>query len=293
MLTLAFGTVYFSWGASFVATKVMVTEVPPLLASGLRFFTGGLVLMAIAAWRGAQLPRDMREWRHILVMALLAVVLSNTFNVLGMNQGVASNQSALLNATAAFWIALLGTLGAGGVRLGKRGVGGMLLGFAGVAMVMSPSKGAALSHLGWQLAILFGCMTWAGATAYFRHVRPTTAPLMFTGLQMVCGGLMVLPTGLLMGEPMVFQWSLRGFAAFAYLVVFSSCLAYSCFAYLMVRVSPTQLGTYAYVNPLVATILGWWLLGEVLSPIQWLGAAVILTGVAVVNLPASAPGQAD
>jgi len=290
LLLGSFATLYLVWGSSFVATKIMVTELPPVLAAGVRFAIAGLLLGALARARGALVPRDATEWRHAFAMGALMVLVSNGANGLAM-QHVASNQSALLNASSAFWIALLGTVGSQGHRLPKRTLAGLAIGFAGVALLLWPRGGFAAANLGWQLLILFGCIAWAGATLYHRVAKPATPALMFTAMQMLAGGLLTLPVGLALGDAAEWRWSPPGLAALGYLVVFSSCLAYAAFAYLMTHTTPARLGTYAYVNPVVAAVLGWALLGETLSGLQLAGMAVILAGVVLVTLPAARPAD--
>jgi drug/metabolite transporter (DMT)-like permease len=154
-----------------------------------------------------------------------------------------------------------------------------------VALVLWPRGGFSAAHLGWQLAIIGGCVGWAGATLYHRLVKPSTAPLMFTALQMLVGGLATAALGLLGGDAAEWRFTVRGHLALLYLVLFSSCLAYTAFAYLMPRTTPARLGTYAYVNPVVAAVVGWALLGETLGGLQLVGSAVIVLGVALVTLP--------
>ena len=286
LLVASFATLYLVWGSSFVATKVMVGYLPPLLSAGIRFTTAGLLLGALALARGARLPASLREWRHAAVMGVLTVLVSNGVNALAL-QHVASNQSALLNASAAFWIALLGMLGHRGHRLTPPALAGLAIGFGGVALLVWPHGGYTDANLGWQLLILVGCVAWACATLYHRTVQPTTPALVFVAMQMFTGGLVTLPVGLLAGGLADWQWSPGGLAALAYLVVFSSCLAYSAFAYLLNHTTPAKLGTYAYVNPVVAAALGWWLLDEALGPVQLVGMAVVVVGVALVTLPGS------
>jgi drug/metabolite transporter (DMT)-like permease len=284
LMLAAFATLYLVWGSSFVATKILVTELPPLLSGGLRFMAGGLLLGLVARALGARLPTVAIEWRHALVMGLLLVVVSNGANVLAMRH-VASNQSALLNASTALFIPLLGTLGAHGHALSKRTMAGLALGFAGVALVLLPRGGFSAANLGWQIVILSGCVGWAGGTLYHRLVKPQTAPLMFTALQMLLGGIVQASIGAAQGEAALWHWSPAGHLAWLYLTIFSSCFAYAAFGYLMTRTTPARLGTYAYVNPVVAAILGWLLLGETLSAVQILGSAVILVGVGLVTMP--------
>lgn len=284
LVVASFAILYLVWGSSFVATKIMVTDLPPLLAAGIRFTSAGLLLGVVATALGARLPRERTEWRHALVMGTLMVVVSNGINNVAM-QYVASNQSALLNATAAFWIAILGTLGAQGHALPARTRIGLAIGFLGVALVLWPRGGFSVGNLGWQLAIIAGCIGWAGATLYHRLAKPRTAPLMFTSMQMLLGGVLTTTIGLAAGDAAEWRYTPAGHAALLYLTLFSSCLAYTAFAYLLPRTTPARLGTYAYVNPVVAGVVGWLLLGETLSGAQLAGSAVIVLGVALVTLP--------
>lgn len=284
----AFFVLYVVWGTTYVANKFLVMDLPPLLAAGTRFVAAGLVMVALAMHRGAKLPQAAIEWRHVLVLGFCTVVLSNSINVMGLRY-VPSNQAALLNASSAFWIALLGTVGSRGHVLPARVLAGLALGFAGVALLLWPHGGFSGQHLGWQLAMLGGCLGWAIGVMYYRLVRPATAPLMVTALQMLCGGTMTTLLGLANGDVARWQWTLRGQLSLVYLILFGSCLAYAAFTYLMTRTTPARLGTYAYVNPVVAALLGWWLLGETLSPVQLVGSGVILAGVALVSLPAARP----
>lgn len=284
LVLAAFAVLYLVWGSSFVATKIMVTDLPPLLAAGLRFTTAGLLLAIVAAALGARPPKSRIEWRHALVMGGLMVVVSNGINNVAM-QYVASNQSALLNASAAFWIAILGTVGSRGHALPVRTRIGLAIGFLGVVLILWPRGGFSASNLGWQLAILAGCIGWAGATLYHRIAKPATPALMFTSMQMLVGGLLTTMIGLAAGDAAEWRFTVPGHLALLYLTLFSSCLAYTAFAYLLPRTTPARLGTYAYVNPVVAAVVGWLLLGETLSGVQLAGSAVIVLGVALVTLP--------
>lgn len=284
LVLTCFAILYLVWGSSYVATKILVGELPPMLAAGVRFGLAGALLMALASWRGERVPDSRVEWRHAAIVGLLMVVVSNGCNMLSMRY-VASNQSALLNASSAFWIALLGTLGRHGHALSWRTRIGLAVGFAGVALILWPRGGFSATNLGWQLLILVGCFGWAASTLYYRTVRSTTPVLMFTGMQMLVGGSVAFVLGLANGDAALWQHTVRGYASLGYLLLFSSCLTYTAFAYLITRTTPARLGTYAYVNPVVAAVLGWALLDETLSALQLVGSAVIVGGVALVTLP--------
>ncbi|HXQ64052.1 MAG TPA: EamA family transporter, partial [Steroidobacteraceae bacterium] len=247
LLYLCFTAVYLIWGSAFAATKLVVHDLPPLLAVGLRFTIAGTGLTVVAAWRGAALPRRAREWQHFAVMGLFLIVLSSGLNALAMRH-VASSQSALLNVSSAFWIPLLGTLGARGHPLTARAAVGLLLGFAGVVVLMWPHAGFALANVGWNFVILAGCFAWALGTQYYRRIGSVTPALMFTALEMLIGGLALDAIGLVGGDIRRWHATWPSVGALAFLTIFSSGIAYTAFGYLMRNTTPARLATYAYVN---------------------------------------------
>jgi drug/metabolite transporter (DMT)-like permease len=284
LLLGSFATVYVVWGSSFAATKFMVQSLPPFLAGGARFIVAGLLLTLVALGLRQALPRAARDWGHIAVMGLAQVVLSSGLNVLAMRH-VASNQSALLNASSALWIPLLGALGARGHPLTLRVAAGIATGVVGLGLLLWPKQGFALADLGWQLVVVSACFAWALGTLYYRAIRTTLPLLMFMALEMLLGGLALCALGFGLGEGPRWRPDASGLAALGFLMLFSSCFAYTAFGYLMHHTTPARLSTYAYVNPAIAAVLGWLLLGERMSPTQLAGTGVILVGVVAVSLP--------
>lgn len=283
LVLLALATVYLVWGSSYLATKVMVSTEPPLFAAGLRFTLAGLLLGAVAWWRSGPPTLNRDELRQVAVVAAGSIVISNGFHVLGM-QYVASNVAALLNATPALIIAWLGTFGRRASPLTADARYGLVLGLGGVALVLMPGQGAMpLAGFGGALLVMIGCVGWAVATAYFRNATIVNTPTMFLSLQMLGGGLALLAWAGLAGETFSWSWTLPGTAAFLWLTLMSSCLAYSAYAFLTLHTTPVLVGTYAYVNPIVAALLGWLVLGERLAPAQLAGMLVILVAVALVT----------
>ncbi|HEU5468424.1 MAG TPA: EamA family transporter [Steroidobacteraceae bacterium] len=281
-LAIALATVYLVWGSSFIATKVLVTDEPPLFAAGLRFSIAGLLLAGFAAWRHGPPVLTRTEVRHVLLMALLAVLISNACHVTAM-QTVQSNTAALLNATPALWIAWLGTLGPRKRPLAAAQQLGLFVGLAGLLMILAPKGGFRVAGLGWQLLILLGCLSWSLGTTYHRNAEAANPPLMFVALQMLAGGLGLLALAALARQTFDVDWTPRAVAAFLFLTLASSCLAYSAYAWLTVHAAPAVVGSYGYVCPVVAAFLGWLVLGEKLSWIQIAGMAVILGGIALVT----------
>lgn len=282
-LIVCFAVIYLVWGSSYLAMRIGVEHLEPALFAGVRFVLAGVVLVGVAALRGARFPVDGVQWKHVLALAVFSVLVSNGINNWAI-QWVPSNQSALLNATSAFWIAGFGTLGPRGHSLSTRAQTGLVIGFIGVALILWRPGGFTFQALGPQLAILCACMSWALGTLYYRSVQVETDPLMFTALQMLIGGLLILATGAATESLGSWEWSWPGVGTLLYLTLFSSCFAYTAYAWLMVNTTPDRLATYSYVNPAVAAVLGWLVLAERLSALQILGMVVILAGVMLLTL---------
>jgi drug/metabolite transporter (DMT)-like permease len=280
---LSLAAVYLIWGASFAVTKFMVGGLPALLAGSARFLGASALLLTLALHRGERVPTQRREWRHFLVMGISQVVLSAGVNALALKH-LPSNQSALLNASGALWIAILGSLGSKGHPLTRPVAAGVALGFLGVALLVWPQDGFSLADFSWQLIVLGACLSWGIGTIYYRRTRIETPMLMFTALNMFVGGLVLLCAGTLTGELPQWHWHWPNLMALAYLMVFNSGLGYTSYNYLTRHTSPALVSTYAYVNPAVAALVAWLALGENLSRHQLEGMAIILVGVVLVSL---------
>jgi len=280
----AFAALYVIWGSTYLAIRVGVGTLPPALFAGARFLAAGLLLAIVARLIGQRVPRDRREWKTIAVASVFLLVGANGLVVWG-EQWVPSNQAALIAATVALWLAGLGALGPQGEAFSRRRLSGLLTGFAGVAMLMWPAEGFVLTHFSAQLAILLAALSWAAGSIYMKRRQPTTPPLMAAAMQSLTGGVLLGLIGFVDGEATRWVWNVEALTALAYLIVFGSCLAYAAYIWLLHTVSPTALGTYAYVNPAVAVVLGGWLLGESLNRYQIAGMLVVLLGVVMVSLP--------
>ena len=283
-LFLCFAAVYLIWGSTYVVASVGVHIMPPILFGGIRFICAGILLGVTALALGRKFPLDATEWRHLLIVAAGSVVIPNGLTNWAM-QYVASNQTAILNASAALWIALLATQGRRAHALDTRTTIGLFIGFGGAVLIVWPGGGLDTSHFGMQLLILLGVFVWSATTVYIRNVHSKLDLLAFSAMQMLLGGVMMTGVGLALGEADEWVWSPTGLAAMAYLTVASSCIAYTAFSWLARNTTPAMAGTYSYVNPAIAAILGWWFLDELLSANQLLGMAIMFAGVALVSWP--------
>ena len=282
-LALALGTIYLVWGSSFLFSKIGVDHLPAALFAGARFLTAGCVLALVARyWRGEPWPAVAVEYRHVAIAGLCMVFASNGLNVWAI-QFLPSHEAALLNGTSALWIAGLGVFGRRGHPLSARALLGLGIGFAGMTLMLAPGAHPHPASSLAKLGVLAGCFAWALGTLYYRSVDTRMGPLMFVALQMIFGGALLLAVGFADGEAARWTISLPGMISLGYLTFVSSCLAYSAYGWLALNTTPAVIGTYSYVNPAIATFLGWQFLGEELTRAQVAGMIVVIAGVLVLT----------
>ncbi len=283
-LIACFATVYLVWGSTYLVASIGVHALPPILFGGFRFIAAGTLLGLVALSLGRKFELDATEWRHLLIVAVGTVLIPNGFTNWAL-QHVASNQTAILNASAALWIALFATRGRRAHALDRRTVLGLVVGFAGTALIVWPSDGVIAGDFAMQFLVLVAVFVWSASTVYIRNAHSKLDLLSFSSLQMLLGGVMMTAVGFAMGEGQQWTWSKPGLLAMAYLTVASSCLAYTAFSWLARNTTPAMVGTYSYVNPAIAAVLGWWFLHEHLGANQITGMAIMFAGVALVSWP--------
>jgi drug/metabolite transporter (DMT)-like permease len=198
-------------------------------------------------------------------------------------QWVDSGQAALVVATSALWLAGLGSLGPHGVPIGRAPALGLALGLLGVGLLVGAGLRIQAGPPFAYGALIVAPLLWAAGTIYARRRTVACAPVMNTALQLSLAGIALSAIGLARGETVPAQIDGRAVAAILYCAILGSCVAYSAFLWLLHRVSPALLGTYAYVNPAVAVVLGSALLSERMRPSQWIGTLVILAAVVLVT----------
>jgi drug/metabolite transporter (DMT)-like permease len=284
-IALALGAVYVLWGSTYLAMRLAIVTIPPFLMAGTRHFVAGATLYAFARLRGAARPR-LLHWRSAAVIGFLLLMIGNG-GVVWAEQRVSSGMAALLICSEPMWIVLFAWLRRDGRRPNPRVVAGLLLGFAGLVVLVQPGGGEAASvdRLG-ALALLVASISWAAGSIYVQRAILPASPLLATAMQMLCGGVLLLGTGLATGEPARFALrdvSASSALAVAYLVVFGSLIGFTAYTWLLRVASPVLVSTYAYVNPVVAVFLGWLLLREPVTLGTLAGAAVILSGVALIT----------
>jgi drug/metabolite transporter (DMT)-like permease len=283
----AFAAVYIIWGSTYLAILYAIETLPPFLMAAARFLIAGGLLYAWSVSRAPRAP-TREEWRAAFVIGGL-LLLGGNGAVVWAEQMVPSGVAALLVAITPCWMVLLDWLWHGSARPGVRTVAGLLLGFGGIGLLIGPSAiiGAGNVHPVGALVLMIGSFSWATGSIYSKRAPSAPGALLFTGMQMLMGGLLLTGAGVLTGELGRIDpagVSLKSLLAVLYLIVFGAIIGYSAYVWLLRVSTPARVSTYAYVNPVVAVLLGWALAGEALSARMGIAAAIIITGVALITL---------
>jgi len=288
---LAFGLISFVWGTTYLAIAVAITTLPTFLFPGIRFIIGGLLLLGICLARGRKLPRSASDWGNLALIGFLMVAVGNVAVVFSEHH-ISSGFAALLIATAPFWMAFLEMLRPEGERLTRRKIAGMLVGFAGVGVLVAPELRANF-NAGFAISVVIvqlSALAWNfGSIRSKYHVSPSVGPLVAASLQMIFGGIAASLIGLAPGESPAFHFTAQSLAAFLYLIVFGSVIAYTSYVYALSKLPTSTVSLHTYINPAVAVFLGWIVLSE---PLRWNAIAamfIIFAGVALVETRRRSP----
>lgn len=285
-LLTGFSALYLLWGSTYLGIKFAVETLPPFLMAGGRFVLAGGVLYALLRLRGVAAP-TAAQWRASVLSSALLLLGGNGLVTWGQ-QTVATGRAALIIATTPLWMVVLGWLFYRGERPSGRVWLGLAVGFVGAALLIRPAANTAESSLGGLLALALAPVAWSLGSLETRRLRPAENTLLTSAMQMLLGGVLMLLVGAGLGEvPTLLsgQVATRSVVAFLYLTVFGGLVGFSTYAWLLHVASPTAVSTYAYVNPLVAVLLGWAVLDERLDTAVLLAAALILGAVVLITLP--------
>jgi drug/metabolite transporter (DMT)-like permease len=288
-ILLAFGIIYFVWGATFFAIRVGVREVPPLLFCAMRFTAAGLLVYLWATAKNEQQPTP-RQWLSAFLLAFLIFVIDYGL-LFWAEQRVPSGIAAMIMATIPAFMALSEIIILRTQRLTARLSVALLAGIAGVAVLMSRSillgklSGTPIDMAG-AAGLIIGAISWSIASALARKLPLPASKVMSSGAQMLAGGAMLLAVSAARGEWRGFDLravSGRAWIALVYLVFAGSIAGFTAYVWLLHRESPTRVGTYAYVNPVVAVIIGYFLGGEPLGARTMLGGVFVLASVVTIT----------
>jgi drug/metabolite transporter (DMT)-like permease len=285
-ILLTFAIIYFVWGSTYLAIRVGVREVPPFLFAAMRFVIAGSALFAWMRARGTPTPTT-REWSAAGFLAVLIFVFDYGL-LFWAERRVPSGIAAVMLATIPAFMAIGEITILRTQRLTARLAIALLIGIAGVAVLVGPSMrlgGAPVDHRG-AVALIVAAVSWSIAASLNRKLPQPAAKAMSSGLQMLCGGILLLLASAMLGELRGFHIrsvSREAWFALIYLIVAGSIVAYTAYVWLIHHESPTKVGTYAYVNPVVAVIIGYFFGGEPLGPRTLLGTLFVLISVVVIT----------
>ena len=284
-VVLGFATVYVIWGSTYLGMRVGIESIPPLLVAGIRHLLAGLILYPLMRWKTGERP-TWAQWRTSIVTGSLLLFIGNG-GVCIAELTVPSGVAALLVATVCLWMVLVDWVRPGGTKPSRRVVAGIVMGFAGLALLVGPE------HLGGSKRIdpvgagilVVASLAWACGSLYSKHNEMPQSPMLGVAMQSLAGGVLLWVAAFFTGEVRalhVAAISPRSWVAIAYLIVFGSGMGFTAYLYILKKSSAARVGTYAFVNPVVALFLGWLMAGETITLRTVLAAAVILTAVILV-----------
>jgi len=281
----AWVTICVVWGTTYLAIRVALDSFPVLLLAGLRWLSAGVLLAGVSVISGRRLPGP-RLWGSLALLGFLMNVVGNGF-VVWAEQFVPSGLTAVVVASVPFWSVAVEAWLAAGERMGAVALLGLVLGFLGIVILVWPEVAAGgrqgRAMLLGVAALQVACLGWALGTSYTKRHPLATDPLAAATIQMLFSGAMLLALGTAAGEWPDLHVTPRSLAAMAYLVLAGSALAYTAYMYAVAHLPISTVALYAYVNPLIAVVLGWLLLGEPFTMRIVVASGLVLSGIAVVR----------
>jgi len=292
-LVAAFAAVYLLWGSTYLAIRFGVETIPPFLMAGTRHLAAGLLLYLWTRARGGPRPQA-RHWGSAAVIGGLMLLGGNGL-VTWAERRVPSGLAALIVASVPIWMAVFEGIEKR-ARPGIAVIGGLLLGLAGIALLVVPGRFAGNGHvdpLG-AAALVTAALCWSAGSLYARRAALPPSILTATAMEMIAGGAWLWTAGLLFGEGSRLDLaavSARSAISLGYLVVFGSLIGFSAYVWLLHATTPARVSTYAYVNPIVAVVLGALFAGEAVTPRVVIAALVIVGAVVLIIASRSRPAK--
>jgi drug/metabolite transporter (DMT)-like permease len=282
----AFASIYLVWGSTYLAIRYAIETIPPFIMGGARFLVSGAMLYAWARYRGAPRPSRL-HWRNAVIAGAF-LLLGGNGAVVWAEQFVPSGLTALLVSILPFWLVIIEWARPPRRRPGSVILAGLVLGFIGIIVLVGPGNVGGhgdIRPLG-ALVLIIGSLSWAIGSFWSRDAQLPQSGLLTTGMEMLGGGALLLIVGALSGELSRFDIhhvSKVSTIGLLYLITFGSLIGFTSYIWLLDKVSPARLGTYAYVNPVVAVLLGWAIAGEQLSIRTGVAAAIVICAVALIT----------
>jgi drug/metabolite transporter (DMT)-like permease len=271
------------WGTTYLAIRIALQTVPPMLMAAFRWTIAGAIILGALALAGERLP-SRRTWPSLTLLGILLIGFGNGA-VVWAEQSIPSGLTAVLVAAAPFWMVGVERFMPNPDALTGRRIAGLIVGFAGIVLLVWPELqlGAGRSFLVGVAATQLACLGWAIGSAYSRRRRRDENVLATAALQMLFGGLCMLLVGLARGELAVLTFNRVTFGALTYLTLVGSIVGFSAYAYALKHLKVATVSLYAYVNPVIAVLLGTAILGEPLSSRLAVAGGVVLVGMALVR----------
>ncbi len=280
----AFAAVYLIWGSTYLAIRFAIETIPPHLMAAARFLVAGAILYGWSRWRGAPRP-TRRNWGAATVVGGL-LLLGGNGAVVWAETRVPSGLTALLVAMVPIWIAVLEGLPRHGRKTPRAPViAGLVLGLAGLGLLIAPGKLAGRVDAIGAAVLLLGSFSWAFGSLHSRVADLPKSGFLATAMEMIAGGAWLLLFGLATGQAgklTLAAVSARSLLSLAYLILFGSLIGFTAYIWLLKATTPARVSTYAYVNPVVAVLLGWAFAGEPMTLRTLLAAAVIVGAVSLI-----------
>ncbi len=280
---LAYLTVCIVWGSTYLAIRIAVTDMHFLSFAGIRFTSAGGIMLTVSLLKRWPFPSGWSEYRTSIIAGALLLFISNGL-ICWAEQWIDSGLTALLVASVPLFMALIEIFFPGEHKLGWLGWVGLVVGFCGVAMLVSPNMSLEGNTVPAMLAVLVASLNWAAASIYLKRRTISGSMLPNVGIQMLSAGSAFLIAAAINGGVSIDGASASGIGALLYLIFIGSILAYSAFYYMLKVIPAAKAGTYAYINPVVAVVLGAMILQEVVTARTVIAASVILAGVVLVQL---------
>jgi drug/metabolite transporter (DMT)-like permease len=281
----AFASIYIIWGSTYLAIRYAIETIPPFIMGGTRFLVSGVLLYIWARNRGAPRPAKL-HWRNAVIAGGF-LLLGGNGAVVWAEQFVPSGLTALLVSILPFWLVIIEWVRPPRKRPSCAVLIGLGLGFIGIIVLVGPGNMGGhgdVRPLG-ALVLILGSLSWAIGSFWSRDAELPKSGLLTTGMEMLGGGALLIIVGVLSGElsHFVVHVSRVSTLGLVYLITFGSLLGFTSYIWLLDKVSPAHLGTYAYVNPIVAVMLGWAIAGETLSIRTAIAAAIVICAVALIT----------
>lgn len=280
---VAYLVVCIVWGSTYLGIRIGVSGFPPELFSGIRNLVAGLTVLLYARLKGLEFPKSWHDIRRLATVG--AFLLCGCMGLVSWaEQWVHSGVTSLIIASAPLLVALIETLVLRENTLGIKGWTGLLIGFGGVIVLVASATGVGSVDVLGSLLLIMAATSWSVGSVYSNRFTATGSIVTHIGIQMLAGGIGLTTVGLLLGEASRVQFSARSMLALGYLIVFGSILGYSSYIYVLRKWPPARAATYAYINPLVAVSLGFFVLGEPVTYCTVISMGIILGGVITVQV---------